>query len=150
MKKTVYRNWLVYLVAVFILSSCATTKIKEPECDANVIAANGRPCWVNKTPQKGIVVNMSQHIRPEETRGELFKKAVVELAVTQDGLSVSQDAVVNKVTQVHNDNVRGHSSVTSVAVLTTTNESVVVKAKIKDSWLDVATQKLYMWVVLSQ
>lgn len=150
MQKIVYWDRGIYLMILFILSSCAVTKTQQPDCNANVIDANGKPCWVNKTPEKGIVVNMSQHIRPEETRGELFKKAVVELAVTQDGLSVSQDAVVNKVTQVHNDNVRGHSSVTSITMLTTANESVVVKAKIKDSWLDIATQKLYMWVVLSK
>lgn len=139
---------LINLLVLFLLSSCALIETEEPECDRNVIAKNGKPCWVNKTPQTGIVVNMSQHIKPEKTREILFKKAVVELAALQEGLSISEDAVVNKVVRVKNDAVSGHSSVTSFTVVRSANESTLVKAKIKDSWLDIATQKLYMWVIL--
>ena len=112
------------------------------------MGANGRPCWVNITPKTGIVVNMSQHIKPEKTREILFKKAVVELAAMQEGLSVSEDAVVNKVVEVHDGAVSGHSSVVSYTVVRSANESTLVKAKIKDSWLNIATQKMYMWVIL--
>jgi len=147
MKKKAYWNRVCYLLVLFVLSSCATTATKEPDCDVNVMGVNDKPCWVNKTPETGIVVHMSKHIRPEKTREILFKKAVVELTAMKGGLSVSEDAVVSKVVKVHNDNVSGHSSVTSFAVVSSANESTVVKAKIKDLWLDIATQKMYMWVV---
>jgi len=147
MKKVWWRHGVVG-VMVFFLGACATTEPKQVVCDVNVIDDNGLPCWVNKTPEKGIVVDMAKHIIPAKTRETLFQKAVVELAATQGGLGVSQDAVVSKVVRVHNDNISGHSSVTSLATVTTANESIVVKAKVKDSWTNLITQKVYMWVVL--
>ncbi len=135
-------------VCILILSSCATTKPQPVACVANVMDANGRPCWVNKTPQEGVVVQMAKHIKPEKTRALLFNRAVVELAATHGGLDVSQDAVVSKVVMVHNDNVSGNSSVTSFATVTSANESIEVKAKVRDAWNDLITQKMYMWVVL--
>lgn len=148
MKKIACLNQLISLMALLILSSCATIETKQVDCDINVMGANGKPCWVNKTPETGVVVYMSQHIKPEKTREILFKKAVVELAAQQEGLSISESAVVKKVVEVHNDAVSGHSSVTSFAVVRSANESTLVKARIKDSWLNIATQKMYMWVIL--
>jgi len=132
-----------------VLSSCATTN-EQPTvaCTANHIENNGRPCWVNKKPREGIVVNMTRHIRPEKTREILFKSALTELAVSQNGVGVAQDAVVNKKVEEHNNNVTASTSITTLSVITTAKESVEVKAKVKAVWNDYAVQKLYMWVVL--
>ena len=48
----------------------------------------------------------------------------------------------------HNDSYSGHTSMTSLSVITTAKDSVEVKAKVEAVWNDYATQKLYMWVVL--
>ncbi|BCG64025.1 MAG: hypothetical protein methR_P1790 [Methyloprofundus sp.] len=135
-------------VLMLFLSSCATTKPQQVDCNANVMDKNGRPCWVNKTPPEGVVVQMAKHIKPEKTRALLFNRAVVELAAANGGLDVSQDAVVSKVVSVKNDDVSGHSSVTSFATVTSANESIEVRAKVRDLWNDLITQKIYMWVVL--
>jgi len=139
---------LVLLILLSLLSACATTKQKTVNCTANVIEANGRPCWVNKHPRQGVVVNMAKHIKPEKTRKILFNSAVTELSVAQNGVGVTQDAIVNQVVEEHNDTISGHTSMTSLSVITTAKESTEVKAKIEAVWNDYATQKLYMWVVL--
>ena len=132
-----------------ILSSCATfNKTSKLKCTANVIESNGRPCWVNAHPKVGIVVNMAKHIRPEKTREILFQSALSELSVSQNGVGIAQDAVVNKVVEEHNDSYSRHTSITSLSVITTAKESVEVKAKVEAVWNDHATQKLYMWVIL--
>jgi hypothetical protein len=137
----------VALLMLF-LSACVMTKPDQVGCKANVMDKNGRPCWVNKTPSEGVVVHMAKHIKPEKTRALLFNRAVVELAAVHGGLDVSQDAVVSKVVSVKNNNISGHSSVTSFATVTSANESIEVRAKVRDVWNDLITQKIYMWVVL--
>jgi len=140
---------IVVLTFLAALSGCATTS--EPQnvvCTANQIESNGRPCWVNKEPSEGIVVNMAKHIRPEKTREILFKSALTELSVSQNGVEVAQDAVVNKKVEEHNDTITGRTSMNTLSVITTAKGSVEVKAKIKAVWSDYAVQKLYMWVVL--
>jgi|GEM_PF-3519890 hypothetical protein len=148
MKKLLWWHGIAVFI-IYFLSSCASTEPKRVSCDASVMGANGRPCWVNKTPKQGVVVNMPKHIIASKTRETLFQTAVAELAATRGGLGVSQDAIVSKVVEVHNDNISGHSSVTSLATITTANESIVIKAKVKDFWVDIITQKVYMWVVYS-
>ena len=140
---------IVALTFLAVLSACATTS--EPQsivCSANKIESNGRPCWVNTKPAEGIVVNMTRHIKPEKTREILFKSALTELSVSQNGVEVAQDAIVNKKIEEHNDTFTGRTSMTTLSVITTAKGSVEVKAKVKAVWNDHAVQKLYMWVVL--
>jgi len=140
---------IVALTFLTVLSACATTsELQNVACTANQIESNGRPCWVNKKPEEGIVVNMAKHIRPEKTRGILFKSALAELSVSQNGVEVAQDAVVNKKVEEHNDTFTGRTSMTTLSVITTAKGAVEVKAKVKAVWSDNAVQKLYMWVVL--
>jgi len=141
---------IVALTFLAVLSACATTSERQSiVCSANKIESNGRPCWVNKKPSEGIVVNMTRHIRPEKTREILFKSALTELAVSQNGVEVAQDAIVNKTVEEHNNNnFSASTSMTTLSVITTAKEGVEVKAKIKAVWNDYAVQKLYMWVVL--
>jgi hypothetical protein len=140
------------LLGVFLIggvSSCVTSsKVQKITCTANVIEANGRPCWVNVSPKKGIVVNMAKHIKPEKTRGILFKSALAELAVSKNGVGVAQDAIVKKVVKEYNNSYSKKTSMTSLAVITTAKDSIEIKASVKAVWSDHATQKLYMWVIL--
>ncbi|MDC9727832.1 MAG: hypothetical protein PSN04_00700 [Methyloprofundus sp.] len=132
-----------------ILTACTTSnQTKKVDCTANVMEANGRPCWVNIKPTHGIVVNMTKHVKPEKTREILFKSALTELSVTQNGVGIAQDAVVKKVVEERNNSHTGHTSMTSLSVITTAKESKAVKARIEAVWNDYATQKLYMWVIL--
>jgi len=140
---------IVALTFLTVLSACATTSEPQNEiCIANQIESNGRPCWVNTKPGEGIVVNMTKHVRPEKTREILFKSALTELSVSQNGVEVAQDAVVNKKVEEHNDTFTGRTSMTTLSVITTAKGAVEVKAKVKAVWSDNAVQKLYMWVVL--
>jgi len=149
MYKTNKCQLVLGIVLLGVLSSCATSnKAQKVSCTANIIEANGRPCWVNIKPGNGVVVNMTKHIRPEKTREILFKSAISELSVTQNGVGVAQDAVVKKVVEEHNDSYSGHTSMTSLSVITSAKDSVEVKAKVAAVWNDYVTQKLYMWVVL--
>jgi len=144
-------NYRWVIVVGILLSSCVSTVPKKQDtCDINVLGVDGRPCWVNIIPKQGIVVNMARNIRPEKTREALFQKAVVELSAMKGGLGVSQDTVVNKVVQVHNSNVSNKSSVISLATVTSANEKDYIKAKVKASWVDRRTDKMYMWVVLKE
>jgi len=140
---------IVALTFLTVLSACATTsESQNVVCIANQIESNGRPCWVNKKPSEGIVVNMTKHVRPEKTREILFKSALTELSVSQNGVEVAQDAVVNKKVEEHNNTFTGRTSMTTLSVITTAKGAVEVKAKVKAVWSDNAVQKLYMWVVL--
>jgi len=140
---------IVALTFLTVLSACATTsESQNVVCIANQIESNGRPCWVNKKPSEGIVVNMTKHVRPEKTREILFKSALTELSVSQNGVEVAQDAVVNKKVEEHNNTFTGRTSMTTLSVITTAKGAVEVKAKVKAVWNDYAVQKLYMWVVL--
>jgi len=151
MKRLNYKQSIVAGIFILFLSSCANTVSKKQDvCNINVQGMDGRPCWVNITPKHGIVVNMARNIRPEKTRDALFQKAVVELSAMKGGLGVSQDTVVNKVVRVHNDNMSNKSSVISFAIVTSANEKDYVKAKVKASWVDRRTDKMYMWVVLKE
>jgi len=146
-----YRWVILTVFFILSLSSCASTVSKKQDaCNINVQGIDGQPCWVNITPKQGIVVSMARNIRPEKTRKVLFQKAVVELSAMKGGLGVSQDTVVKKVVQVHNDNMSNKSSVISFAIVTSANEKDYVKAKVKASWVDRRTDKMYMWVVLEE
>ncbi|NOQ15952.1 MAG: hypothetical protein GQ581_02735 [Methyloprofundus sp.] len=141
---------ILFTVALFgVMSACATSgKTQKVSCTANIIESNGRPCWVNIKPERGIVVSMAKHVKPEKTREILFNSALAELSVTQNGVGVAQDAVVKKIVEERNDSYSAQTSMTSLSVITTAKDSVGVKAKVNAVWNDYATQKLYMWVVL--
>mgnify|MGYP000176131529 CR=1 FL=1 len=145
-------SWYLFIISVFV-TACAkappTKPIVEPVviCTPKLIDLNGRPCWVNTTPEEGVVLNMMEHIQREKTRGILLKKAIIELSMTQDGVGVQHSASVNKVVEVHNDAISGHTSVTSLAVISTAKEAVEIKVRVKAIWRDLMTQKLYMWAI---
>jgi len=117
------------------------------KCVAGKIASNGYPCWINQKPAKGIVVSMSEHVDPNKTREVLFKKALLEIAASQTGVSVSEDSIVKKRTNVSgNDNVSQQVKVVTLATVKTANGSVNVKAKVEDEWKHPSSRKLYLWV----
>ncbi|MDH5545424.1 MAG: hypothetical protein OEZ43_07525 [Gammaproteobacteria bacterium] len=135
------------LILLFILgvSACASTGGKN--CGPNEFGRNGMPCWVNYVPSEGVVVSMSEHFDPNQTRDVLFKKALVELSASQGGVEVSEDVIVHKKTTVINDNVDQQAKVVSLASVKTANESTNVKAKVKAYWRHRQTSKAYMWVI---
>jgi len=116
-------------------------------CTPNKMDSNRRPCWVNVTPEEGVVLNTVEHIQREKTRAILYNRAIVELSMLQDGVDVTHSARVNKVVEVHNDTISGHTSVTSLAVISKANEPAEIKVKVKAIWRDLTTQKLYMWAI---
>lgn len=137
-----------FLLILTLLPGCASLGLSGGACTAGKIDSNNYPCWVNRTPEKGVVISMSQHIDPNKTREILFKKALLEIAAAQSGLEISEDSIVTKETRVEgNDNVTQRAQVTTLAVINTANGSVTVKAKIEDQWKHPTSHKLYMWVV---
>ena len=116
-------------------------------CSAGMLSDNGYPCWVNRTPDKGIVVSMAEAVDPNKTREMLFNKALVEIAAAEYGVNVSEDSIVKKSTKVNGSNVSQQSQVITLATVNTANGSVKVKAKIEDLWKHPTSRKLYMWVV---
>ncbi len=144
-------QWAIVAGIFISLCSCVHTMPKNQDiCNVNVLGIDGRPCWVDVVPKQGIVVNMTRNVRPEKTREALFQKAVVELSAMKRGVGISQNTTVNKVVQVYNDHVSKKSSVISLATVTSANEKNYIKAKVKASWIDRRTDKMYLWVVLKE
>ncbi len=144
-------QWAIVAGIFISLCSCVHTMPKNQDiCDVNVLGIDERPCWVDVVPKQGIVVNMTRNVRPEKTREALFQKAVVELSAMKRGVGISQNTTVNKVVQVYNDHVSKKSSVISLATVTSANEKNYIKAKVKASWIDRRTDKMYLWVVLKE
>lgn len=139
---------ILFSLFVTLLSSCVSVGGSNRGCVAGKIDDNGLPCWVNRKPDKGIVVSMSEHVDPNKTREVLFKKAQLEIAAAQNGVNISEDAIVKKRTTVTgSDNVSQQMKVVTLASVKSANESVLVKAEIKDEWKHPSSRKLYLWVV---
>lgn len=146
---TMFMKCSASLLIIFLVTSCATTNgFDSSNCGPNIFDRNGYPCWINKSPNEGIVINMAEHADRNKTREFLFKKALLEIAAAKGGVDISEDAIVKKRTQVTgSDNVRQSAQVVSLATVKTANGSVTVKAKINDYWQDPQTRRAYMWVI---
>ncbi len=139
-----------YCLLIFIvISACSTvSKMGTKHCDTAIIDVNGFPCWVNQTPQQGVVMSMSQHIDPSKTREILFKKALLEIAAGKGGLSITEDSIVKKRVEVHGSrHVSQKAEVISLASVKTARGDITVKAKVKDEWTHPNSKKMYLWVI---
>lgn len=135
-----------FFVMFLLLTACAT--IGSKDCQPGLMTDNGYPCWVNKMPDQGVVVSMAEHVDSNKTRDILFKKALIELAASQNGMLISENSIVKKSIRVSgNDNVSQQVQVITLATVKTTNESITVKAKIKAEWKHPSSRKTYLWVV---
>jgi len=140
-------KYFLLLVATIVISGCASI-FSGGGCDKGDVDGDGVPCWVYHSPDDGVVVNMSEHIDPNKTREVLFKKALLEIAAAKTGVSVSEDSIVKKQTNVTgSDNVSQQVKVVTLATVKTQNGSVNVKAKIKDEWKHPSSRKLFLWVI---
>lgn len=140
-----------YIITVLLglwIGGCASSMNFSSACVAGKIDSNGYPCWVNRKPNQGIVISMSEHVDPNKTRDVLFKKALLEISAAQTGVEVSEDSIVKKQTTITgSDNVSQQAQVVTLATVKTANGSVNVKAKIEDEWKHPSSRKLYLWVL---
>ncbi len=139
---------IIYLFVLLLLMNCASISNMNGSCTAGKTDNNGQPCWVNKKPSKGVVVSMAEHVDPNKTREILFKKAQIEIAASQTGVVVSEDAIVKKRTTVTgSDNVLQQVRVVTLASVKSAKGGSLVKAKIEDEWRHPSSRKLYLWVI---
>ena len=137
----------LFFIFLFI-AGCASMGGYNNGCAAGNIDRNGFPCWVNKKPNRGVVVSMAEHVDPNKTREVLFKKAQLEIAAKRAGVEISEDSIVKKNTKVTgNDNVSQQVKVVTLASVKTAKGSTTVKASVEDEWKHPSSKKVYLWVV---
>jgi hypothetical protein len=118
-------------IFLFIISCASTSEIK-------------RPSWVFNSAVSGKVAGIGisgQHINGKSAQRSLAVKRAIDEIASQLGVSVDNVALIGLV---------GNSSGATKSIESYSFQTVdgqVVKAVIKDTWLDFQTDELYIWMV---
>lgn len=142
------RLYITILCSTLLIACASNGGETANNCVAGKFDRNSLPCWVNKKPARGVVLNMPEHVDPSKTHEVLFKKALLELAAAKGGVEISEDSIVKKRVEEQNSIlVEQRSKVITLATVKTVNGSITIKARIEDEWKHPTTRKLYLWVV---
>lgn len=126
-----YCNWLLAMLASFMLSACV----------ANVPqAADGRPAWIDN-PGNGVSASAGMHVRGNAAQEELAILRAREEYAKRFGVNIQSSQVVS--TTVAHD----RSNTVGAQVAHEDSSQVDVKAWVKAKWRDPDTDELWVWLV---
>lgn len=146
MTRQIIASTSLALVAL-ALSACSTTGGSTASCQPGQRDANQRPCWVNKTPPRGVRVSGAKNVvRPWDTMTELHNRAIADLKRLSSASVIQRSSVIKETIDKNNAININHSSVV-VTDITIDQENSSISTQIVDDYQDPSTHKLYLWVV---